>query len=134
MQKLRVLLADDHTLFRKALRMTLERAPDIEIVAEVVDGQSALEKFRQTNPDVVCIDVNMPGVNGIEATRQMLAINPEAKIIGLSADTEALTVASMIDAGAVGYVVKAGSCVELLKAIRQVSQNLRYISPEVSPG
>lgn len=132
--KLRVLLADDHSLFRKALRMALEMDPDIEIVAEVVDGQGALERVGQTCPDVACLDINMPGMNGIEATRQILALHPEVKIIGLSADTDALSAAAMFEAGALGYVVKSGTCGELLQAIRMVSRNQRYISAEVSLG
>lgn len=132
--KLRVLLADDHTLYRTALRMALERASDIEVVAEVADGNGALASIGHDRPDVVCMDINMPGMNGIETTRKILSIHPEMKIIGLSAHADASMVNDMVNAGALGYVVKSGAGAELIEAIHRVSRNRRYFSAEVSLG
>lgn len=129
--KLRVMLADDHAAFREALRMWLELAPDIEVVAEANDGHSVLQGVGQAMPDVVCMDLNMPGLNGIETTRQLLSIQPDVKVIGLSAHVDLFRVAEMFSAGALGYVVKGSAGVELLAAIRRVSRNQSYLSPEL---
>jgi len=128
--KFRVLLADDHAMFRDALRMVLEMAPEVEIVAEAADGRAVLELFGASRPDVVCMDVNMPGLNGVDATRQLLALHPEVRIIGLSCDADPRMVAEMIGAGAHGYVVKMNAGRDLLPAIHRVSQNQIYLSPE----
>lgn len=128
--KLRILLADDHDMLRKALRLTLEMEPDIEVVAEARDGYDVLQGVRELSPDVVCIDISMPGLNGIEATRQLLAIQPQVKVIALSCHTDPSQVAEMFNAGAHGYVLKMGASDELLPAIRMVSQNQTYLSPE----
>lgn len=127
--KLRVLLADDHPMVRTALRTFLEMAPDIEVVAEAENGRDVLAAAQRCQPDVVCMDINMPGLNGIEATRQLLATHPNVKVIALSAHTYLIMVAQMIEAGAIGYVAKANASVELLPAIRLASQNQTYLSP-----
>lgn len=130
--KLRVLLADDHRLVRQGLRLLLESAPDIEVVGEAEDGCRVLERVAETRPDVVCMDINMPGLNGIAATRKLSAAHPEVKVIGLSEHGYLVMVAQMIDAGALGYVVKANARNELLPAIRLVSQQQIYLSPDFS--
>lgn len=129
--KVRVMLADDHALFREALRMVLELAPDIDVVAEAESGHHVLKYVAQARPDVVCMDLNMPGLNGVEATRQLLREHPEIKVIGLSAHGELPRVAEICRAGALGYVVKASAGVELLDAIRQVYRNQNYFSTEL---
>jgi len=131
--KLRVLLADDHTLLRQALRMTLEMDPDIEVTAEAQDGQGALAGVARTNPDVVCMDINMPGMNGIEATRLILASHPKVKVIGLSGHDDPVLTAEMFAAGARAYVVKNGSGVELLRTIRSVCTEQNPASPALPP-
>lgn len=119
--KLLVLLAEDHPLMRAALRMVLEAAPDIEVVAEVANGGDILDAVGRLGPDVVCMDINMPGLNGIEATRQLLARHAKVKVIGLSVHADAAVVAEMLGAGAAAYVVKSNAASELLPAIRGVS-------------
>lgn len=128
---LRVMLADDHAVFREALRMYLELAPDMEVVAEASDGRNVLQSVDQARPDVVCMDLNMPGLDGIETTRQLLIIQPNAKVIGLSASVDLVRVAEMFSAGALGYVLKGSAGEELLAAIRSVSNNQSYLSPEL---
>lgn len=129
--KLRVMLADDHVGFREALRMYLELAPDIDVVAEANDGRSVLQGVGQASPDVVCMDLNMPGLDGIETTRQLLIIQPNAKVIGLSASVDLVRVAEMFSAGALGYVLKGSAGAELLAAIRTVSRKQTYLSAEL---
>jgi two-component system NarL family response regulator len=116
--KLRVLLVDDHRMFREALRAMLERMPDIEVVGEAGDGLEALELAEQTRPHVVCMDVRMPGLNGVEATRRLLAAQPAARVIGLSSYSDSHLIQEMLNAGATGYVTKDEAGVDLLRAIR----------------
>lgn len=125
------MLADDHALFREALRMVLELAEDVEVVAEAESGHHVLEYVGQARPDVVCMDLNMPGLNGVDATRQLLSTYPHVKVIGLSAHADLLRVAEICQAGARGYVVKGNAGGELLEAIRQVHQNRIYFSAEL---
>lgn len=129
--KLRVLLADDHLLFRTALRMSLETLPDIDIVAEVDTGFAAVACVSQRGVDVVCMDINMPGLNGIEATRLIVAAHPQVRVIGLSAHADPVRVADMFRAGALGYVLKGSAGQELPQAIARVRDSLAYISPEL---
>ena len=125
----RVLLADDHDLFRQALRQTLEVAADIEVVAEAANGLAAIECAQQVLPDVVCMDVNMPGLDGVDATARLLDVQPDVKVIGLSAHFDLHLVARMISAGAHGYVIKHSAGAELVLAIRAVSRHKTYLSP-----
>ncbi len=129
---LRVVLADDHQMFRQALRAMLEKDADIEVVAEAGDGHELLRLAKQTQPDIVCMDVGMPGMNGIEATRQLLSSNPGIKVIGLSAFADQHFVMDMLNAGAMGYVTKAEAGDELLRAIRSVQVNRTYLCPDVA--
>jgi DNA-binding NarL/FixJ family response regulator len=129
--KLRIILADDHDLFRHALSMTLQNVPDIDIVAEVTNGQEVLLAVERYKPDVVCMDINMPKLNGIEATQKLHLSNPEVKIIGLSSHTDPYLVARLIGAGAHAYVDKVSAGRELLEAIRQIYLNQIFISPEL---
>ncbi|MFZ4535981.1 response regulator [Propionivibrio sp.] len=126
--KIRILLADDHMIFRSALRMVLEMAPDIEIVGEAANGHAVLEAIGESRPEVVCMDLSMPGLSGIETTRQLLARHPEMKVIGLSAHVDPLRIAEMIEAGALGYVAKMAVGEELMLAIRTVNRNQTYFS------
>ena len=126
---LRVLLADDHELFRRALRMSLEGMPGIAIVAEADTGTQAIALASQAGVDVVCMDINMPGLNGIEATRAILATHPDVRVIGLSAHVDPVRVADMFRAGAMGYVDKGNAGVELPDAIVKAGQGLVYLSP-----
>lgn len=129
--KIRVMLADDHALFRDALRMVLEMAPDMEVVAEAENGHQVLQYMAQLQPDVVCMDLSMPGMNGLETTRHLRSSYPQTRIIGLSAHADLDRVVEMHRAGALGYVTKANAADELHAAIRQVQQNQTYFSSEI---
>jgi DNA-binding NarL/FixJ family response regulator len=126
---LRVLLADDHQLVRDALRVMLEMEPDIEVVAEASNGNDVPRLTRQMNVDVVCMDIAMPGMNGIETTEKLLAVCPTVKVIGLSAYVDQRFILDMLQAGAVGYVTKADAGEELLRAIRAVRRQQTYLCP-----
>jgi DNA-binding NarL/FixJ family response regulator len=125
----RVLLADDHTLFLDALCKMLTDEPDLEVVGPAYDGTELVKKAMTANADVVCIDVNMPGMNGIEATRLLLAANPNLRVVAVSASVERAHVIEMLSAGAAGYVSKGSAATELMNAIRTVLGGKTYLCP-----
>lgn len=127
---LRILLADDHQMFREALRLLLARNPEFEVVAETGDGLRVFALARETAPDIVCMDIDMPGLNGIDITRQIVAGLPAVKIIALSAYADRGYVMDMLGAGASAYVTKAEAGAELLRAIEAVSRNRSYLCPD----
>ncbi len=127
--KLRILLADDHQLFRDGLRIMLENETTMLVVAETGDGLAVVKLARKTRPDVVCMDINMPGMNGIDTTRRLIAACPEVKVIGLSAFVDQRYVIEMLDAGASGYVTKASASDQLLRAIKAVQNGQKYCCP-----
>lgn len=128
--KLRILLADDHQMFREALRSLLANFPHIEVVAETGNGLDVIRLTRETSPDIVCMDISMPGLNGIETTKQILASLPSVKVIALSAFSDQRYVMDMLAAGAAAYVTKAEAGDELLRAIDAVSRNQSYLCPD----
>lgn len=131
--KVRVLLVDDHKMFRYALRLILEKEPNIEIVGEAGDGQEMLALAHKLAPDVVCMDISMPQMDGIDATRRLLAINPLIKVIGLSANADQYYVMEMMNAGAAGYITKAESVDEIMRAINTVYRSQKkYLCPDIA--
>jgi two-component system NarL family response regulator len=128
----RVLLADDQQLLREALRVFLERDRTIKIVAETGDGLDVVELARATDPDVVCMDIDMPGMDGIEATQRLIDACPNIKVIGLSTSIEGRHVLDMLDAGASAYVAKAAACEELPRAIKSVLAGRKYYCTEAA--
>jgi len=128
----RVLLVDDHTMMRDGLRALLGSATDIEVVGEARDGRSALELVRTLAPDVVVMDVGMPDLNGVEATMRIRAESKSVKVIALSIYTDRRHVHQMLDAGAIGYVVKLAAHDELLQAVRAAGQGRSFLSPEIA--
>jgi two-component system response regulator NreC len=129
---LRILLVDDHQIVRQGLRTLLEKEPDMEVVAEAEDGRAAVRLTREVLPQVVIMDVAMPDLNGIEATRQIVHEFPDIKVIALSMHSDRRFVANMLRAGASGYLLKDSAFEELAQAIRTVAANRTYLSPEVS--
>jgi len=128
----RVLIADDHRIFRESLRHMLDLDPEMTVVGTVGNVAELMENARHTQPDVVCMDIMMPGTNGIEATRRLVASQPGVKVIGLSAYPDRRYVLEMLNAGARGYVTKSEAPEELQSAIHSVCQNQLYFCPEVS--
>jgi DNA-binding NarL/FixJ family response regulator len=129
---IRVLIADDHQMMRKGLRAVLEKSPDAEVVGEAGDGRTAVQAVHDLHPDVVVLDISMPGLNGIEAARQIREESPKTKVIALSMHADHRYVTRMLQAGASGYLVKDCAVEELLGAIRSVAAGMVYLSPTVA--
>ena len=132
MKPIRVMLADDHTLVRAGLRSLLARAEGVQIVAEAADGRQAVELAEAHRPDVVLMDLLMPGVGGLEATAQIAAKVPAARVIAVSMNDTEDYVLRALRAGAAGYILKDGSPTELEQAVRTVAAGGQYVSPSVS--
>ena len=128
----RVVLADDHAILREGLRLVLARREDLEVVAEADDGREAVELVRELRPDVVVMNIAMADLSGMEATRQILAHNPDVKVIALSAYADRRYVLGMLDAGAKAYVLKANAGDELIRAIEAALAGKRYLTPEAA--
>jgi DNA-binding NarL/FixJ family response regulator len=131
---MRILLADDHRLIRKGLRGLIEKQPDMEVVAEAEDGHAAVRLASEFSPDIVLMDISMPGMDGIEATRQIVAEDPGVKVIALSMHSNRQFVQEMLSAGASGYVLKDCAFEELADAIRAVMAGGRHVSRGVGGG
>ncbi|MCP3680479.1 MAG: response regulator [Gammaproteobacteria bacterium] len=127
-----VLLVDDHDLVREGLRQLFNHVPDIEIVGEANTGEQAVQFVRKTRVDVVLMDLNLPRMSGLEATRRILTARPGIKILALSAYEDEIRSARILHNGALGYITKEGSPDELIKAIRQVATGKRYISERIA--
>ena len=128
---IRVLVVDDHKIMREGLRSLLEKQPDIEVVAEAESAREALRLVQELTPDIVIIDVVMPSLNGIEATRRILSKVPAVKVIALSMYADKRFVMEMLRAGASGYLLKDCAFEELDEAIRTVTQDRTYITPRI---
>jgi DNA-binding NarL/FixJ family response regulator len=128
----RILIADDHQMLREGLRAILERDPEIEVIGEASDGRTAVAMARELRPDVVAMDVGMPDLNGVEATRQIKAENPLVKVIALSQHSDKRYVLRMLEAGAAGYVLKSGAYDELRRAVQAVREGSSYLSPRIT--
>ena len=128
----RILLADDHRIMRQGLRALLEKEADVEVSGEAEEGRTAVQLARKLKPDVVVMDVGMPDLNGIEATRQIKAEAPAAKVLALSMHADKRFVERMLTAGASGYVLKDDAFEELVGAIRTVAANKIYLSPGIA--
>lgn len=128
----RILLVDDHQIFREALRGLLEQKPGLMVVGEAGDGEEAIALARQLAPDIVCMDIGMPGSNGITATRALRDACPGAKVIALSTHADHVYVMDMMAAGASAYVTKADGGKELLRAIEAVGNGHRYLSAGIA--
>ena len=129
---IRILLADDHKITRQGLRSLLEKQQDMEVVGEAEDGRTTVSLVRELSPSVVIMDVTMPDLNGVEATRQIVGQSPDVKIIALSMHSDTLFVTEMLRSGASGYLLKDCAFEELARAIHAVVAGKTYLSPSVS--
>jgi len=129
---IKILLADDHTIVRQGLKLILAAHADLEVIGEAANGREAVELAQKLKPDMVLMDVAMPELNGIEATRRMVAANSRLKVLVLSMHKEAVYVREILRAGARGYILKDAIDTELLNAVRSVAKGDGYISPAVS--
>ena len=129
---IRILLVDDHAMLREGLKALLNSCEDIEVVAEASDGRQAIASVRDHAPDVVVMDMAMPGMDGLEATRHIIKERPQTKILVLSQHDNERYVLPILQAGAIGYVLKRAFAEELVTAIRTVSQGESFISPSIT--
>ena len=129
---IRIVIADDHQIVRQGLRVLLEKEPDMEVVGEAEDGQTTVSLTKKLHPHVVLMDIKMPDLNGIEATRQILSELPDVKIIALSMYPDQRFVMNMLKSGARGYLLKDSAFEELAQAIRLVMANKTYLCPLVT--
>ena len=132
MQKIRVLLADDHTVVRQGLRALMAAEEDIDVVGEAENGRQAVQLVKELLPDVAVIDIAMPVLNGLEATRQITRVARSIKVLILSSYSYDEYVSQTTDAGAAGYLVKQTAGNELLKAIREAQRGNAYFSPSIA--
>ena len=129
---IRVLLADDHKILRQGLRTLLEQEEDIHIVGEADNGRSSVKLAGELAPDVVIMDVAMPDLNGIDATRRITEVEPKSRVLALSMHSDSHYVKGMLQAGARGYILKDCAAEELTRAIRTVMAGQVYVSPGVT--
>ena len=129
-----IMLVDDHEVVRQGLRVLLDAEPDLSVVAEATDGIAAVETAVQVKPDIVVMDVMLPGLNGIEATRQIAKRVPGSRVVVLSMYTDESYVLRALKNGAYGYVLKSASVGDLIRAIREALAGRRYLSPPLSDG
>ena len=126
----KVILVDDHKIIREGLRALLEKEGNIEIIGEAEDGTIALQMLKKSVPDIIVMDISMPKLNGIEATRQIKHDYPDIRIIALSMHRDNLYISNMLEAGASAFLLKDCAAEELIKAIHTVMSNQTYLSPK----
>ncbi len=129
---IKIMVVDEHKILREGLSTLITKQPNMEIIGEARDGREALELLGKLSPDLILMDVTMPNLNGIEATRKIKSKNPEIEIIALSLHSDRRYVLGMIDAGASGYLLKECAFEELVRAINTVMSKKKYLSPGIS--
>ncbi len=129
---IKILLADDHKIIREGLRALIEKQSDMEVAAEAQDGLETVKLARKLSPDIVIMDIGMPGINGIDATRQIVAEDNNIKVIALSMHSDRRFVLQMLKAGASGYLLKDSAFEELVIAIHTIMKKQPYLSPKVT--
>ncbi len=131
-KQLRIVLADDHAMVRQGIRQFLEEAGDIAVVAEAADGQEAIRLVSEHRPDVAVLDIQMPGLTGVEVTRQIRAHLPNVRVLILTAYDDDPYVFALLHAGADGYILKSADAEDLIRAVRTVAAGRSALSPEVA--
>ncbi|MBI4658980.1 MAG: response regulator transcription factor [Verrucomicrobia bacterium] len=131
MSPIRILLADDHTLVRAGIRSLLERIPGVEVVAEAADGRETLSHLSSCHPNIVIMDIGMPGMNGLEATTRLLREFPDVRVLILTMHTNEEYILQAMRAGVSGYLLKKAATTELEQAIRAVSEGATFLSPSI---
>jgi two-component system, NarL family, response regulator DegU len=132
MKKTKIVIIDDHQLFREGVKRILDFEENFEVVAEGDDGKQAVELVEQYNPDVVIMDINMPDVNGVEATRKLIEAYPDTKVIILSIHDDESYVTHVLKSGAVGYLLKEMDANTLIEAVKVVADGGSYLHPKVT--
>ncbi len=129
---IRIMLVDDHAVVRMGFRLLIEGSPDLKVVAEAECGEDALKAYSEVKPDVLVLDISMPGIGGLETLTRLLAKDPEARVLVLSAHEDTMHPRRALKAGALGYLSKRSAAEELIQAIRQVYQRKTFIEPALA--
>lgn len=132
MTKVRILVADDHELVRRGLRSVIESQPGWEVSGEAIDGREAVQKVKQLKPDVVILDISMPGLNGLDATRQIMKVHPLAKVLILTVHESDQLAREVLDAGARGYLLKSDAGQDLVSAVEALRRNKTFFTANVA--
>ncbi|MDP7421365.1 MAG: response regulator transcription factor [bacterium] len=132
MKKITIVLADDHKIIREGLKALIEKHADLKVVAEAENGRDAVRMAQEHAPDIIIMDVAIPELNGMEATRQLLADSPGTKVIAFSMRSDRRFVTEMLKAGSVGYLLKDSAFEEMVKTIRGVMNGQIYLSPNIT--
>lgn len=131
MSRIKIFIVDDHTLLREAWKMALTSDTSFTVVGEAGNGEDAVEMVPKLKPDVVTMDINLPGINGIEATKQVKKMLPAVKVLGISLHNQPSYARKMLQAGAMGYVTKNSGKAEMFKAITEIHQGRKYVCQEI---
>ncbi|MCB5206137.1 response regulator [Methylovorus mays] len=131
-EPIKVMLVDDHAVVRMGFKMLLESASDIKVIAEAENGEQGIKLYMEHRPDVVVMDITMPGIGGLEAIERIMAKDSSAKVLVLSAHEDSVHPKRVLNAGAMGYLTKRSAAEELIKAIRTVAGNKRYLEATVA--
>jgi two-component system response regulator NreC len=131
-EKLRILLAEDHQTVREGVKLLVNAQPDMEVVGEAGDGEIAIKEAERLGPDIIVMDVSMPNLNGLKATRRLRRQNPDIKILTLTRHTDDGYLQQLLGAGANGYVLKQSAPTELINAIRTVAEGNAYLDPSLT--
>src|ERR671929_2320678 len=132
-EEITTLIVDDHEVVREGLRLSLSRAPHIRVIGEAADGEAAVELAQRRKPDVVIMDVRMPGMDGLEATKQLTERLPDAKVLIFTAYSEKSLLSRGLESGAKGYILKEAPHQTLLRAIEKVASGEGYVDPALMP-
>lgn len=131
-RRIRILLADDHTLMRGGLRAMIQGLDEFDVIGEAPDGREAVRLTEALDPDLIVMDIGLPGLNGLEATRQILKLRPQARVLILSMHLNEEFVKQALEAGATGYVLKDAPVTELVAALKSVADGQTHLSPPIS--
>jgi len=132
MSNLNVLLVDDHSVVRMGFKMLIDSEKDMQVIAEAETGEEGIKKFQEIKPDVIVMDITMPGIGGLEAIERIIAKDKDAKILVLSAHEDSVHPKRVLSAGAIGYLTKRSAAEELINAIRTVGSGKKYIESSVA--
>jgi two-component system response regulator NreC len=132
MDKLRIMLAEDHLTVREGIKLLVNAQPDMEVCGEVGDGSAAIKEVQKLHPDIIVMDISMPELNGLKATKKLKQVCPDVKVLTLTRHTDDAYLQQLIEAGASGYVLKQSAPSELIRAIRSIAEGNSYLDPSLT--